>query len=616
MLGDMQYIQLVIEDYLKGGQTDYALMLCGEWGCGKTYYVTNTLKGTIESIKVPLREEKYVCRFVSLYGIQSGADVTYRLYAAKYSKATNVATPLVSAVKAVSGFFQHPVEIGDEKQMSRWLEQFAIKENEVFIFDDVERIDEKLLPEVFAVFNQYVETHHAKVILVCNDSKMDCVSEYLEKTVRFKLRYEASISDTLLQILKDKKYNEEYTTFIKNYSNLIVEIFSILQCCNLRTLIFVLDNYLKIYNQIISCQYDESYNNLLFEENWKDLIVYSVAFKQGFSDWEIQQMEYTTPELMLGVETNPLEDVPNEKMPSDRDNEVKRAKVQFGKISWKYRKEIALLVMNGYLDLTEFKNHSERRIADWKKEANSEEQQFCLNLMRGWRQMEDDDIQPTLERGYKMLIGGKFNLYQIAMFFSVWMQLEGSNIDGCAMCSEQMCEFEKAINRAVANHTFDHRFEWCIPQWDPNEQGESAEKYRKIAKLACEANKNAKEHEYHEDAKSIITAIRERDKEQIVEIMKDTDNHYVEHVDIDELWDVLIAAPNSIKAAWCTMFAASNPTPGFGHYSKELVAQHRKLLGKMRKYLDEKPYRISSMWISYAYQSMSGKLVHSDAIEV
>ncbi|MGN0317391.1 MAG: hypothetical protein ACI4E1_05575 [Lachnospira sp.] len=41
--------------------------------------------------------------------------------------------------------------------MSRWLERFAIKENEVFIFDDVERIDEKLLPDVFAVFNQYVE---------------------------------------------------------------------------------------------------------------------------------------------------------------------------------------------------------------------------------------------------------------------------------------------------------------------------------------------------------------------------------------------------------------------------------------------------------------------------
>lgn len=605
----MQYIQLVIEDYLKGGQTDYALMLCGEWGCGKTYYVTNTLKGTIESIKVPLREENYACRFVSLYGIQSGADVTYRLYAAKYSKATNVATPLVSAVKAVSGFFQHPVEIGDEKQMSRWLEQFAIKENEVFIFDDVERIDEKLLPEVFAVFNQYVETHHAKVILVCNDSKMDCVSEYLEKTVRFKLRYEASISDTLLQILKDKKYNEEYTTFIKNYSNLIVEIFSILQCCNLRTLIFVLDNYQKIYQHIKSCHYEEKYKSLLYKDNWRDLIVYSIAFKLGFSDWEIQQMEYTSPELNLGEENNPMDDETEEQISTERDIEVKKAKARFGKISWKYRNEIAVLVMNGYMDTVELEKNSENRITEWKKEEESEEQQYCINLSRYWRHMEDADVVPTLARGYKMLCDGKFNLYQITMFYSTWMQLEGSKIDGCSMTSEQTIEFEKAINRAVANHTFDHRFEWCIPQWDPNEQGESAEKYRKIAKLACEANKNAKEHEYHEDAKSIITAIRERDKEQIVEIMKDTDNHYVEHVDIDELWDELKAAPNSIKAAWCTMFAASNPTPGFGHYSKELVDQHHKLLAKMQTYIEDEPYRISSMWIEYAYKSMQGKIV-------
>lgn len=605
----MHYIQSVIEDYLKCGSTDYALMICGEWGCGKTYYVTNTLKGVIESINAPKTENKYICHFVSLYGIKSGADVTFRLYAAKHTTAAKIAIPIASLTKAVSGFFQRPIEVDNNDQMSRWLEQFAIKENEVFIFDDVERIDESLLPEVFAVFNQYVEAHHAKVLLVCNDNKMTSVREYLEKTVRFKLHYEASISDVLDQILQDKKYDDEYTAFVKDNAELLVESFATLQCKNLRTLIFVLDNYQKIYQHIKLCHYEVKYATLLYKDNWRDLIVYSIAFKQGFSDWEIQQMEYTSPELYLGEENNPMADEPEEQISTDRDIEVKKAKACFRKISWKYRNEIAVLVMNGYMDTVELEENSKSRITEWKKEEESEEQQYCLNLSKYWRHMEDDDVVPTLAQGYKMLCDGKFNLYQITMFYSTWMQLEGSKIDGCSMTSEQTNEFEKAIDHAVEGHVFDHQFEWSIPEWDPNERGECAEKYRRIAKLASEANKKAKTQEYYEEADRLIEAIKNCDREQLIEIMKDTSNHYMEHVNVDELWNALMAAPNRIKDAWCTMFAASNPTPAFGHFSRELVNQHHKLLVKMQTYLENEPYRISSMWIEYAYKSMRGKIV-------
>ena len=35
--------------YLKTANTDYAVMLNGGWGCGKTYYIEHALKDAVEA---------------------------------------------------------------------------------------------------------------------------------------------------------------------------------------------------------------------------------------------------------------------------------------------------------------------------------------------------------------------------------------------------------------------------------------------------------------------------------------------------------------------------------------------------------------------------------------
>jgi tRNA A37 threonylcarbamoyladenosine biosynthesis protein TsaE len=47
----MNNLEQIITDYLQAKETDYAIMINGDWGCGKTYYIRNILTDNIKKIK-------------------------------------------------------------------------------------------------------------------------------------------------------------------------------------------------------------------------------------------------------------------------------------------------------------------------------------------------------------------------------------------------------------------------------------------------------------------------------------------------------------------------------------------------------------------------------------
>ena len=63
-----------IKHYLEKDKTHTAIMLTGEWGSGKTYYIENEL--------IPFLTEgkKNRCVVVSLYGIESISDISKSIY--------------------------------------------------------------------------------------------------------------------------------------------------------------------------------------------------------------------------------------------------------------------------------------------------------------------------------------------------------------------------------------------------------------------------------------------------------------------------------------------------------------------------------------------------------
>ena len=51
-------IKKIVTDYIKAENTDYAIMVTGVWGSGKTFFWKHTLKQAIEKIKIPGQETK------------------------------------------------------------------------------------------------------------------------------------------------------------------------------------------------------------------------------------------------------------------------------------------------------------------------------------------------------------------------------------------------------------------------------------------------------------------------------------------------------------------------------------------------------------------------------
>ena len=69
-----QQIKEEILRYLKDDSYNYAVLIDGEWGSGKTYFVKNTLAKAINEQEVTTKTQRTM-KYISLYGCKSIVDV-------------------------------------------------------------------------------------------------------------------------------------------------------------------------------------------------------------------------------------------------------------------------------------------------------------------------------------------------------------------------------------------------------------------------------------------------------------------------------------------------------------------------------------------------------------
>lgn len=80
----MGHIENIINDYINAKDTDYAIMIDGQWGSGKSYYWKHTLVPMISKVKTPINTKQcYKPIKVSLFGIQSVDDLLLARYFGK-----------------------------------------------------------------------------------------------------------------------------------------------------------------------------------------------------------------------------------------------------------------------------------------------------------------------------------------------------------------------------------------------------------------------------------------------------------------------------------------------------------------------------------------------------
>ena len=67
-----------ILDYVRSEYTDYAIMINGEWGSGKTYFWNNKIRNRIDSLNV--NGKKFSTIYMSLYGISNLDDISKKIF--------------------------------------------------------------------------------------------------------------------------------------------------------------------------------------------------------------------------------------------------------------------------------------------------------------------------------------------------------------------------------------------------------------------------------------------------------------------------------------------------------------------------------------------------------
>ncbi|MEA5471941.1 P-loop NTPase fold protein [Spirulina sp. 06S082] len=264
---------------------EFAVLLKGQWGSGKTWFINNYCEGS--------KTNQKKCLYVSLYGMTSFSEIEYEFF-----RQLNpvLASPGVKlAGKIIKGLIKGTLKIdfdGDGKDdgtasigipdinLPDYLKNI---DGSILIFDDLERCNIEI-SSLLGYINNFVEYQDFKVILVANEDELVKKSDSLKNS--YQIIKEKLIGKTF-NVLPDfssalKEFINELSDsnlkdFLKN-TELIKDLYEQAKYNNLRTLKqIILD-----FNRISDVLPDKAKKKSdLLQELLKFVTIFSIEIRRG-----------------------------------------------------------------------------------------------------------------------------------------------------------------------------------------------------------------------------------------------------------------------------------------------------------------------------------------------
>lgn len=282
-----------LNEYLAMPTPQFAVMITGKWGCGKTFYIKNLI-GEWCNPNRNVSEESIDLRpiYISLNGLSSISSVIRKvktvLYPLLYSKGATVAKKVIlAALRVASKSLIDLDKDGVGEDMDNLLDAEGIievfksdsdtlKGNRVMILDDVERCKIPL-DELFGFINSIVEHSNSKIILICDEEKLDKVANkeglateyknFKEKLVGQTFALEVYYADVAGQFI-DKLSNP----IINSNRDLIIDLFIASKRENLRLMRHCLIDIKRFFEQLPeNIKENPNYNQFI-----KNIVAYVV----------------------------------------------------------------------------------------------------------------------------------------------------------------------------------------------------------------------------------------------------------------------------------------------------------------------------------------------------
>jgi len=165
-----------ILDYIRSDYTDYAIMINGEWGSGKTYFWNNKIRNKIENMHI--NGKQYTTIYMSLYGISNLEEISKKIFIEttqlmdknlkKFMNNNNQTTiPEYAKTGLDMANFFGVTQSGDKINYA----DFFSTDDKILCFDDLERANVDVI-DILGYINNFVEHDHIKTIIICNEKEL------------------------------------------------------------------------------------------------------------------------------------------------------------------------------------------------------------------------------------------------------------------------------------------------------------------------------------------------------------------------------------------------------------------------------------------------------------
>ena len=361
-----KHIEEFLNNYLNEEQSpDYAVLITGCWGSGKTYFIRQYLGGDRKEIKDWLTDcVKYTVVYVSLFGLKNRDEIDKKIqevfrpklglrklfcHPNAVSLVGNLAVVAVGAkigteaiaAGAPAASVVLPAAIATGRAVGESLKFFSNdflkkiridKKNYkklVVVFDDVERADMPL-PELLGYLNDYVEHLHVPCILLadkdrweeaqkCQEDKstLHHLSSTKEKVIGKEFQIQTTFDDVWNCWFNEERHilgNDAYN-FLKDYRGIVANVFDASGVPNFRSLKHSLIDFQRFIKNISKENLEKRKCNELLVA---DFFVHQYAYYLGLlkpnkiSDTMTQAiddaLERRQEKGKVQLQTNPLDE--------------------------------------------------------------------------------------------------------------------------------------------------------------------------------------------------------------------------------------------------------------------------------------------------------------------
>lgn len=255
-----------IERYIADVDPQYAILISGTWGTGKTFFIkqwitqyANKCAGEVQN-----KDEKIPSPIqVSLFGTSSMQDVYERVREAlnpKLYKFIKWGTFVADkAVQILTGSeLLNDVDIPFEADMGIWKKSISTsKGRHLLVLDDLER-SKVPIAEILGFIDMFLNVYHFHVIVVGDESHIsqkekEIYEQYKEKVFGNIFYIECDVESAVTEFISESEsLSPTAGEFYKNNRDLVIDTFCATAYKNLRTLRQSLHQFTFIYEELIS----------------------------------------------------------------------------------------------------------------------------------------------------------------------------------------------------------------------------------------------------------------------------------------------------------------------------------------------------------------------------